>query len=255
MERALLQVRDLIESTVTMHRDRSRREQLVTTVPSGPGELLGVTRELIEQTDRGLDILGSWLPGSDNGLDTIRSLESDQLCFPRDTVTVRMLADPEVVPKRILGWLADQHPGMTIRAARLPPVQVLMADRTRALVVADPAVKRRASLVRAPEVLHTLGSLFDSIWNTSPAAGDHIDLGDRNRALLIRQILGAMGAGATDEAAARDLLISVRTYRRYVAEIMSQLGATSRFQAGVRAVELGLLPRAPAPGQDRENRT
>ena len=35
--------------------------------------------------------------------------------------------------------------------------------------------------------------------------------------------------------------VSLRTYRRYVAEIMRELGANSRFQAGVRAVELGLL--------------
>jgi hypothetical protein len=33
----------------------------------------------------------------------------------------------------------------------------------------------------------------------------------------------------------------VRTYRRRVAELMSALGAESRFQAGVRARELGLV--------------
>ena len=33
----------------------------------------------------------------------------------------------------------------------------------------------------------------------------------------------------------------VRTYRRRVAELMTALGAESRFQAGVRARELGLI--------------
>ncbi|MEK8171079.1 hypothetical protein NKH77_20600 [Streptomyces sp. M19] len=47
--------------------------------------------------------------------------------------------------------------------------------------------------------------------------------------------------GVTDEAAARELAISVRTYRRYVTGILELLGAASRFQAGVRATELGIL--------------
>ena len=45
---------------------------------------------------------------------------------------------------------------------------------------------------------------------------------------------------ATDEAAARRLGTSLRTYRRRVAEPMAVLEAGSRFQAGVRAGELGL---------------
>ena len=57
-----------------------------------------------------------------------------------------------------------------------------------------------------------------------------------------REILRALGAGLTDEAAARRLGVSLRTYRRRVAELMATLDADSRFQAGVRAGELG-LPR------------
>ena len=43
-----------------------------------------------------------------------------------------------------------------------------------------------------------------------------------------------------DETAARRLTLSLRTYRRRVAELMRTLDADSRFQAGVRAGELGL---------------
>jgi DNA-binding NarL/FixJ family response regulator len=35
--------------------------------------------------------------------------------------------------------------------------------------------------------------------------------------------------------------LSLRTYRRRVAELMAALGATSRFQAGALANELGLI--------------
>jgi DNA-binding NarL/FixJ family response regulator len=49
-----------------------------------------------------------------------------------------------------------------------------------------------------------------------------------------------LGAGLKDETAARELGLSLRTYRRRVADLMAALGADSRFQAGLRARELGL---------------
>jgi len=54
-------------------------------------------------------------------------------------------------------------------------------------------------------------------------------------------VLARLRDGVTDEAAARDLAISVRTYRRYVTGILELLDANSRFQAGARASELGIL--------------
>jgi DNA-binding NarL/FixJ family response regulator len=56
-----------------------------------------------------------------------------------------------------------------------------------------------------------------------------------------RAILRAMGAGLTDEAAARHPGLSLRTYRRRVAGLMTVLEAGSRFQAGLRAGELGMF--------------
>jgi DNA-binding NarL/FixJ family response regulator len=50
-----------------------------------------------------------------------------------------------------------------------------------------------------------------------------------------------LGDGLKDEAAARRLGMSLRTYRRRVAEILTLLDADSRFQAGIRAHEFGLI--------------
>ncbi|WP_274560762.1 LuxR C-terminal-related transcriptional regulator [Streptomyces spiramyceticus] len=55
-----------------------------------------------------------------------------------------------------------------------------------------------------------------------------------------REILRMLSAGHTDETASRQLGMSLRTYRRRVAELMTMLGATSRFQAGIRAREFGI---------------
>ncbi|MDP9611903.1 MULTISPECIES: LuxR C-terminal-related transcriptional regulator [Streptomyces] len=45
----------------------------------------------------------------------------------------------------------------------------------------------------------------------------------------------------TDSAVARQLGMSDRTVRRVVAQLMERLGAQSRFEAGVRAVERGWI--------------
>ncbi|MEU4487633.1 helix-turn-helix domain-containing protein [Streptomyces purpurascens] len=54
------------------------------------------------------------------------------------------------------------------------------------------------------------------------------------------RVLRALASGATDETAARELGMSLRTYRRRVAELLLALNAGSRFQAGLRAGEMGL---------------
>ncbi|WP_369137423.1 helix-turn-helix transcriptional regulator [Modestobacter versicolor] len=66
-----------------------------------------------------------------------------------------------------------------------------------------------------------------------------------------RQILSSLALGEKDEVAARTLQVSLRTYRRYVAVLLEELGATSRFQAGVFAAERGWLDFFHQPGGQR----
>jgi len=54
-------------------------------------------------------------------------------------------------------------------------------------------------------------------------------------------ILRLMAEGEKDEAISRRLSISVRTCRRQIADYMAQVGASSRFQAGVIAARSGHL--------------
>ena len=58
---------------------------------------------------------------------------------------------------------------------------------------------------------------------------------DHTRAAILR----LMAEGEKDEAISRRLSISVRTCRRHIADYMAQVGATSRFQAGVIAARAG----------------
>lgn len=248
LEHALLEVRELIESTVAIHRDRSLREQQIATVEGGYGAVLEAAEELIEGAAHTIDIVHARMPASSEQPDRAEKSERDLIYRADEAVTVRLLASPALLDESFVREQLGRERPVAIRVARVPPLQALLVDGTTGLVVAESAVGRRASLIRAPEVLHTLRTLFASVWSNAVPAGERIVFGDRDRATLARQILGALRAGVTDEVAARDLTVSVRTYRRYVAEIMALLGASSRFQAGVRAAELGLLPPASVPG-------
>ncbi|MFI1222605.1 MULTISPECIES: response regulator transcription factor [unclassified Streptomyces] len=115
---------------------------------------------------------------------------------------------------------------------------VLVADGVTALVPgpAGPAVIDDLAAVRA---LHLL---FTQAWSSGRPLADRQRPSARLHTELVQDILQRMREGHTDEVAARAINVSLRTYRRHVAEIMRELDANSRFQAGARAVEYGLLP-------------
>ena len=128
---------------------------------------------------------------------------------------------------RILGDLPGRLAVIGDAAALVPPRFDVSADVL--LVV------RQESLV----ALATL--LFEALWERAlivPGIG-----GDEEaeRASARRLILDQMARGAKDEQIARTLGLSLRTVRRRVADLMDELDAGSRFQAGVEAVRRGWL--------------
>ncbi|MFJ2816068.1 response regulator transcription factor [Streptomyces sp. NPDC087294] len=139
------------------------------------------------------------------------------------------------------------HHGAQVRVSMHPLPGFAVLNRTVAIL---PAVHRDGSqsvLVREPHTVNSLRVLFDAVFSgaadwsvamrfTSP------DGGAEGETLL--KVLRLMGTGRTDEVAARELSMSVRTFRRHVSEVMQHLGASSRFQAGLRAAELGLTTGA-----------
>ncbi len=96
-------------------------------------------------------------------------------------------------------------------------------------------------VVRQPALVTSLGLLFESLWERAlvvPGLGG----GDMAPAASARRLLlDQMARGAKDEQIARTLGLSLRTVRRRVSDVMDQLEAGSRFQAGVEAVRRGWL--------------
>lgn len=96
------------------------------------------------------------------------------------------------------------------------------------------------SVITLPEVVQGIVSLFEAAWRGATELAVYDAQLDEIR-LLAPRILDLLNSGCKDETAARSLGLGLRTYRRRVAELMSALGASSRFQAGARARELGLV--------------
>jgi len=132
--------------------------------------------------------------------------------------------------------------GAQVRISSAPlPRETIILDRRVAILAGPPSpLGREYTVTTSPVLVGAVYSLFTAAWEAA------IDLGACLRGEIpelapeAREILRALGAGLTDEAAARRLGTSLRTYRRRVAELMAALEAGSRFQAGVRAAELGL---------------
>lgn len=119
--------------------------------------------------------------------------------------------------------------------------ETIIIDRRFAILAGDVRDGRRDYVfVDEPTVVQNVLSLFEAAWRpaTELAAFDarHAELFS-----LAPRVLEVLASGCKDETAARTLGLGVRTYRRRVAELMTALGADTRFQAGMRARELGLL--------------
>lgn len=99
------------------------------------------------------------------------------------------------------------------------------------------------SLVRQPGLVHALSLWFEALWERASPLPDLGDLADGRAEppQLNGFLLSELARGSKDEEIARTLGISLRTVRRRVAAMMTELGVDSRFQAGVEAVRRGWL--------------
>ena len=119
--------------------------------------------------------------------------------------------------------------------------ETIIIDRRFAILAGDLRDGQRSyGVVTEPAVVQNIMSLFEAAWRSGTELavydGQHAELRE-----LAPRVLELLASGCKDETAARTLGLGVRTYRRRVAELMTALGAESRFQAGMRARDLGLI--------------
>ena len=245
MEQDLLKVRALIDSTVARRREKLAENSLVRKLGLGRRELVAEIRRQISRSRNSVDIL---LPDDQEVTGAALEAVNERLSQTAAAVTVRVLCAPGCVDESLVHRMAEDE-RLTVRTSRSQGLTASIIDSRTALVCADPTLDARASTIHALSVIRALEKLFESMWQGSALASGPIDFGNQARSDMAREVLRCLRLGLTDEVAARELSISVRTYRRYVADIMRVLAADSRFQAGVRAAALGLLPPEPGSGE------
>ncbi|MFC5955321.1 LuxR C-terminal-related transcriptional regulator [Streptomyces pratens] len=99
-----------------------------------------------------------------------------------------------------------------------------------------------AVVIREPATVAYLCEIFEQTWDHATPFSNAVGQGLEEVAREIHEtIIRLLAAGLKDEAIARRLGMSLRTARRHIADIMEELGAGSRFQAGVAAAARGLL--------------
>jgi DNA-binding CsgD family transcriptional regulator len=196
--------------------------------------------------------------------DLVRSATTEVLaCRPyggRFAATLRRTrrADDETLRRGVAGyvvcergWIEDAvvanelrariDAGAHVRVVDRLPHWLAVVDRDVALVPVHPLLTAPgAHLVTDRDEVAGLRSAFAAIWRAA-SEFPHVGPGSEACTPRDRAVLEFLNRGVTDESAAKQMAVSVRTYRRYVAELMMRLGAECRFQAGVLAVEAGWL--------------
>jgi DNA-binding Lrp family transcriptional regulator len=156
-----------------------------------------------------------------------------------DDVVVRGLYAPESLepPGALDAVKRAVEKGEQSRIHPKLPMKLAIVDRSVALLplVLEDMVES-ALVVRKCALLDALVVLFELLWEqSSPVVPGPVPAQPDIRLLTL------LAAGAKDETIARQLGISPRTVTRRVAELLDQLGARTRFHAGVLAARNGWL--------------
>jgi DNA-binding NarL/FixJ family response regulator len=136
---------------------------------------------------------------------------------------------------------ARERGGEKFRFTTTVPFSAVIVDETAAVIDASAFEPSGygSSLVRARPLVAALVAMFDSLWDLgSPLIRTAGAAGSERRD---QTILALLAAGAPDATIARQTGVSQRTVERRVRALMDQLGAGTRFQAGVQAARRGLV--------------
>jgi DNA-binding CsgD family transcriptional regulator len=195
---------------------REVREEFLTFAPGGPqtAENMAASRPLNQ------DLLGRGV--------RMRTIYLDSVRTNRPTVDHA-------------NWLTRLG-GQVRTVPSLPTRMILMDRRTAMISVSSDDTSAGAVLLTGQGTLTALCALFETTWESAQPLGQAVPTDAHGLTGQQATALRLLAEGHTDEAIAKRLGVSHRTARRIASELMDRLGARSRFEAGVRAVQQGWLP-------------
>ncbi|MDJ0342812.1 helix-turn-helix transcriptional regulator [Streptomyces sp. H10-C2] len=146
--------------------------------------------------------------------------------------------------------------GVEVRLADAIAFDLLIFDDRAAMLPGDPANPSETILaIRGSHLMPSYIAMFEDMWLRSvplPAAGDAKDEPSTGEdySAQHRTLLTLLAHGHEDPQIARRMGVTPRSVRRWLPALMEQLGAKSRFQAGMIAVARGLVDVPLAPPRD-----
>jgi len=122
------------------------------------------------------------------------------------------------------------------------PMKLVLVDSQVALIPSmrsyNPGHELRASITRHPMLVEALQWLFETVWDTAvPIISAKYGDTDPRRQMLISLLM----TGSTDNAIATQLGVNVRSVRRWISELMDELGVATRLQLGAALVRADAL--------------
>lgn len=160
-------------------------------------------------------------------------------------VTLRTVYHPGFDAARLQELMLFAAKGEQARTGSVP-MKLLLFDGKVALIPSMPSYlpghEIRASVVRHPLMVESLHWLFEAVFDSSiPITAAKYLESDPRRQMLV----SLMMSGSTDDAIANQLGINVRSVRRWIAELMDELGVTTRLQLGAALVRAQRMRPTP----------
>ncbi|HEY2058233.1 helix-turn-helix domain-containing protein [Amycolatopsis sp. NBC_01480] len=163
-----------------------------------------------------------------------------------DGVAYRVIYDREAIalPGRLHGdiLISGTH-GERSRVRPQLPIKMVLADEQTAVIPisSSPHVVDAAYIIHASALLDALVTLFEAEWDRAVPLNEALNPATSGRDPETSELLALLAAGQTDAGIGRALGWSPRTTQRRVRALMTELNATTRFQAGMNARERGWL--------------
>ncbi|MDT7788951.1 MAG: hypothetical protein QOF58_7370 [Pseudonocardiales bacterium] len=150
---------------------------------------------------------------------------------------------------------ADLEMGLSLgeeaRVVAIAPTKMILADAHLGLIPLNSTegtsgtVLESAVIVHRSALLDSLGALFSRLWEDAVPLALPGEPSSNEISIADARLLALLATGLPDRSIAKQLGLSYRTFQRRLHRLMDELGAQTRFQAGLRAAARGarsLLP-------------
>ncbi|GAB3274113.1 helix-turn-helix domain-containing protein [Microbacterium lacusdiani] len=225
--------------------DRGDDAASLIEVVSGPGSARQLFRQVVRSAREEIAVFDR--PPYATPPEEIEEVREEQARrFQTDGVRIRTvfdrgLLDDPVEVRRIMNGVRG---GEQARVAPVP-LKLAIIDREWGmlpLLQSDAGAAEAVVIVRRSVLLDSMIALFESVWAQASEIrpGDDDAVRESDEADL-RELARLLVAGMTDLSIAHHLGLSERTVRRRTKELLDELGAQSRFQAGAIAAKRGWI--------------